>query len=167
MLCVQSMDGCLLYLRGCEGTGVVCWRGNRLERLRTIVPHAERTNTATFLEQVYTHIEHLNETIGELKEAVVVRETRIQELVASGHPDNIPQQMPESTKEPTSHADGSQVAMKEDPGVEGGDVGVQSNTVPETALASGGEQWMGMKDGLKRSPIQVIQDPAKRLRTEA
>lgn len=143
---------------------MICFGVCRLERLRTIVPHAERSNTATFLEQVYAHIEHLNDTISTLKEGIVVRESRIQELMASGRPENTPQPIPESSKDPVNRADASQVAMKEDPGVETGDVGVQANTVAETALPPVGEQWIGIKDGLKRSPIHTIQDPAKRLR---
>lgn len=41
-------------------------RARRLERLRKIVPHAERANTATFLEEVIKYIEKLQAQVAEL-----------------------------------------------------------------------------------------------------
>lgn len=38
----------------------------RMERLRTIVPHAERANTAAFLEEVINHILSLEQRLREL-----------------------------------------------------------------------------------------------------
>ena len=43
---------------------------DRLERLRKVVPHAERANTATFLEQVLTYIEALKKQISDLESQV-------------------------------------------------------------------------------------------------
>lgn len=41
----------------------------RLDRLRQVVPHAERANTASFLEQVITYIQGLQKRIAELEQA--------------------------------------------------------------------------------------------------
>lgn len=55
----------------------------RLDRLRTIVPHAEKPNIATFLEQVYNHIADLEQEIGQLRTTVVEHDTQILELEKS------------------------------------------------------------------------------------
>ena len=39
----------------------------RLDRLRLVVPHAERANTASFLEEVITYIQGLQKRIAELE----------------------------------------------------------------------------------------------------
>ena len=41
----------------------------RLDRLRQVVPHAERANTASFLEEVITYIQGLQKRIAELEQA--------------------------------------------------------------------------------------------------
>ena len=50
----------MLYSSGC------C----RLDQLRTIVPHAERANTAAFLEEVINYIGSLKDHVKELEEKV-------------------------------------------------------------------------------------------------
>lgn len=131
--------------------------GDRLERLRTIVPHAERTNTATFLEQVYTHIEHLNARVAELKSEVEARDTTIQELMCSARA--VPQ-LGEGLNGHENPAGCPQGLMKDDSvvGVELHDGGVMGGAV-------GGDPWMGLKDGMKRGSMEADQDASKRMRT--
>eukprot|EP00887_Chlorella_sp_A99_P004309 scaffold15.g4309.t1 len=45
----------------------------RLEALRSIVPHSERANTATFLEEVVTHVQHLQRRVAELEAKLGLR----------------------------------------------------------------------------------------------
>ena len=54
--------------------------GGRLERLRKVVPHAERANTATFLEQVLTYIEDLKRTVEQLEDQVRSKDAELKQV---------------------------------------------------------------------------------------
>ena len=47
------------------------------------MPHAERANTATFLEQVLTYIEELNRRVSTLEEQVAAKDAELKDLHAS------------------------------------------------------------------------------------
>ena len=47
-----------------------CWGGRRLDLLRKIVPHAERANTACFLEEVIKYIDRLKRRNEDLEKQV-------------------------------------------------------------------------------------------------
>lgn len=54
----------------------------RLDRLRQVVPHAERANTASFLEEVITYIQGLQKRIAELEQAAAGGQVITQPTIA-------------------------------------------------------------------------------------
>ena len=58
----------------------------RLDRLRQVVPHAERANTAAFLEEVITFISTLKQRVVELEAGIPASERTVQPTVASAEP---------------------------------------------------------------------------------
>ncbi|GMH39729.1 hypothetical protein BSKO_07627 [Bryopsis sp. KO-2023] len=125
----------------------------RLERLRTIVPHAERTNTATFLEQVFTHIENLNAKVVELKTEVGTRDRRICEILGEPIPE------PEKQKAGEDEQQKNDELFKEDGIVEGPGVYVTRSTISSAS----NDFWTG-GDSRKRVG-EHLKDSAKRLRS--
>ncbi|KAK9915087.1 hypothetical protein WJX75_004589 [Coccomyxa subellipsoidea] len=79
----------------------------RLDRLRQVVPHAERANTASFLEEVITYIQGLQKRIAELEQAA-----------AGGQPNTQPGTPPAVSGGHASEAGGASPASSE--GCEGG-----------------------------------------------
>ena len=55
----------------------------RLDRLRQVVPHAERANTAAFLEEVINYIQKLQQRIQELESNLPASDKTLQLPVAS------------------------------------------------------------------------------------
>ena len=55
----------------------------RLDRLRQVVPHAERANTAAFLEEVINYIQKLQHQIQELESGLPASDKTLQLPVAS------------------------------------------------------------------------------------
>lgn len=82
----------------------------RLERLRKIVPHAERANTATFLEEVIKYIEQLQAQVTELSGGTVTPG----QAPSSGHPPPATQSLQPSGAVPTATI-GTGLTFKSEP----------------------------------------------------
>ena len=80
---------CLLYIlclfaRG--GHTSVLSDTRRLDRLRQVVPHAERANTASFLEECITYIQNLQKRIAELEQLAGLSQATVSHPTSTAGP---------------------------------------------------------------------------------
>ena len=61
----------------------------RLDRLRQVVPHAERANTASFLEECITYIQNLQKRIAELEQLPGLTQATVSHPLSTGLPGHL------------------------------------------------------------------------------
>lgn len=76
-----------LLHEGARRTFVVATR--RLDRLRQVVPHAERANTASFLEECITYIQNLQKRIAELEQLAGLAQATVSLPASPGLPGHL------------------------------------------------------------------------------
>ncbi|CAL5221335.1 g3510 [Coccomyxa viridis] len=67
---------------------------DRLDRLRQVVPHAERANTASFLEECITYIQNLQKRIAELEQLAGLTQATVSHPASTGLPGHLNMPVP-------------------------------------------------------------------------
>ena len=82
---------CLLHAGAQASVGSVACR---LDRLRQVVPHAERANTASFLEECITYIQNLQKRIAELEQLAGLTHATVSHSTSTGLPGHLSMPVP-------------------------------------------------------------------------
>lgn len=77
---------CPLHAGALASVGSV---SRRLDRLRQVVPHAERANTASFLEECITYIQNLQKRIAELEQLAGLTQATVSHPASTGLPGHL------------------------------------------------------------------------------
>ncbi len=82
---------CPLHAGALASVGSVA---RRLDRLRQVVPHAERANTASFLEECITYIQNLQKRIAELEQLAGLTQATVSHPALTGLPGHLNMPVP-------------------------------------------------------------------------